>query len=84
MGTRQYRSIAPTITRTLAGVSRDSAGAALGLCTVELYHGKVMVAGTTSDASGNYSFVNPGSGPFFVVMRKAGVAGISDETLIAV
>jgi hypothetical protein len=84
IGTNQYRSTAPTINMTLAGVSRDSAGSALGSCTVELYHGKKMVAGTVSDASGNYSFSNPGSGPFRIIADKAGVAGVTAETLTAV
>lgn len=68
----------------LVGVTRDSAGAPLGNCTVELYHGKRMIAGTVSDASGNFRFDNPGSGPFRIISDKAGVAGVTAETLTAV
>lgn len=84
IGTSQYRSTAPTITQALTGVSRDNAGAALGNCTVELYHGKKMIAGTTSDASGNFTFTNPGSGPFRILFDKPGFAGLTSETLVAV
>lgn len=79
-----YRRLGVTIHSVLAGVSRDNTGAILASCTVELYHGKKMIAGTVSDASGNYSFSNPGSGPFQVIMTKPGLAGVSAETLIAV
>lgn len=79
-----YRSTGVTINRALVGISRDNTGAALGGCVIELYHGKKMVAGTVSDASGNYRFDNPGSGPFRVIADKAGVAGVSAENLTAV
>jgi hypothetical protein len=42
-----------------------------------------MIAGTTSDASGNFVFFNPGSGPFRIISDKAGVAGVTAETLVA-
>lgn len=84
IGTVIYRTDGPTINMALAGITRDSAGTPLGNCTVELYHGKKMIAGTVSDASGNFIFENPGSGPFRIISDKAGVAGVSAETLTAV
>jgi Carboxypeptidase regulatory-like domain len=79
-----FRSPGAAVNNALIGVSRDSAGAALAGCTVELYHGKKMIAGTTSDGSGNYRFDNPGSGPFRVIFDKTGMAGLTSENLIAV
>lgn len=41
----------------ITGISRDSVGAVLGNCTVDLYtNDKVFSNTTTSDGSGNYSF----------------------------
>lgn len=84
IGTVGYRMQGAAVNASLTGITRDSAGAALGNCVVELYHGKRMIAGTTSDGSGNFRFDNPGSGPFRVISDKAGVAGVSAETLTAV
>lgn len=67
----------------IAGVSRDSAGAALGVCTMTLFRndGGVLTQEqtTTSDASGNYSFVVDKTRSYRVVCDKTGpvVAGIS-------
>jgi len=72
---------------TITGVSRDSGGVPLGSCTVDLYLSaeKTLVATTTSDGSGNYSFTVPGNSQnFFVRAYKAGspdVAGTSVNTL---
>ena len=84
VGTVVSRNPGISVNRALVGVSRDSGGAALGSCTVELYHGKRIIASTVSDASGNFQFDNPGSGPFRIIADKAGVAGVTAETLIAV
>lgn len=76
-------------TFTISGVSRDSGGVALGACTVDLYltAEKTLVATTTSDGSGNYSFTVPGNSQnFFVRAYKSGapdVAGTSVNTLTA-
>jgi hypothetical protein len=78
-------------TFTLAGVSRDSAGAALAFCDVRLFIADAFdqrIATTTSDGSGNYSFSVPSNADrYWVAMYKAGspnLAGVSDRTLIAV
>ena len=73
----------------LAGVSRDSAGAALGSCQVLVFRteDKTLVAETTSDASGNWSISLLKGGPFFLVEYKGGgtsVAGTSLNTLTPV
>lgn len=75
---------------TLSGVTRDSAGAALGLCTV-----KVFITGsdakefeTTSSAAGAWSInVGASKGPYYVVAYKSGapvLAGTSINTLVPV
>ena len=78
-----------TKNETISGVTKDSAGAALGACMVQLFRtpSDTLVQEVVSDASGNYSFDNPGSGPFYVVAYKQGspdVAGTTVNTLTAV
>lgn len=72
----------------ITGVTRDSTGVVLAGCTVDLFRtpNDACVASTVSDQSGNYSFANPGSGPFFLVAYKAGspdVAGTTVNTVTA-
>ena len=71
------------------GISRDATGAPLGSCVVELLQsgGDILTQSTVSDSGGNFSFVNPGSGPFFIRAYKDGspnVAGVTDRNLVAV
>ena len=78
-----------TANTAISGVTKDSAGAALGSCVVELFQtgGDIITRRTVSDGSGNYRFDNPGSGPFYIVAYKAGspdVAGTTVNTLVAV
>lgn len=78
-----------TKNETISGVTRDSVGAALGSCIVQLFRtpSDTLVAELTSDGSGNYRFENPGSGPFYIVAYKAGapdVTGATANTLTAV
>lgn len=73
--------------RAITGVSRDSTGTILGLCVVDLFVTATdqMVYSVTSDASGNFSFGNPGTGPFYIVAYKTGspdVAGTTVNTLV--
>ena len=77
-----------TSNTVVSGVTKNSSGAALAGCDVDLLvtGGDFVVARTTSDASGNYRFNNPGSGPFYIVAYKAGspdVAGTTVNTLTA-
>ena len=72
--------------RAITGVTRDSTGAVLANCHVDLFisNADVLRAETTSDASGNFSFGNPGTGPFYIVAYKTGspdVAGTTANTL---
>lgn len=80
----RFSSYSPTIT----GVTKDSTGVALGSCTVQLFRAwdDGIVAETTSDGSGNFTFYPTTSGPYYIVAYKAGapdVAGTSVNTLVA-
>jgi hypothetical protein len=70
----------------LSGITRDSTGAVLGGCTVEMFYtlGDVWVQGTVSDASGAFSFSQMAPGPYYFVAYLPGspdVAGTSVNTL---
>jgi hypothetical protein len=82
IGTIGYRSPGGVANFVLSGVSRDNAGAALGVCLVELQHGKRTIAEVTSDGAGNFTFLNPGSGPFRIIASKSGFAGVTADTLL--
>lgn len=89
IGTVVFRSNGPSVTPTITGVTRDSSGNPLGNCELDLFLTDVdmLVQQQTSDASGNFSFTNPGSGPFYIVAYKPGapdVAGTTVSTLVAV
>lgn len=67
----------------IAGTSRDSTGATLGACRVQIYDGSnVFLGETVSDGSGNWSMSVPtNSGPFWARYYLAGSpnrAGITD------
>lgn len=89
LGGKPFRSQPFSTSNTfIAGQTRDSTGAPLGSCVVILLltGGDVAVAKAVSDASGNYRFDNPGSGPFYIVAYKPGspdVAGTTVNTLVA-
>ncbi len=73
--------------RAIAGITRDDTGAILGNCAVKLFvtGADAEAYETTSDASGNFSFSNPGTGPFYIVAYKPGspdVAGTTVNTLM--
>lgn len=82
-GTIFYRSIGGRANFAITGVTRDSNGSILASCTVELFQtgGDIPTMRTTSDASGNFSFSNPGSGPFYLVAYKAGSPDVAGTTL---
>ena len=78
-----------TLTTALTGVSRDSAGAALGSCRVMAFRtsDNSFAGETTSDGSGNWSLANLTGGAFYLVEYKAGApdrAGTSVNTLLPV
>jgi hypothetical protein len=73
----------------VTGITRDSAGAALGNCTVKLFQSStdIEVVETTSDGSGNFTCsLGNNAGYFYLVAYKPGapdVAGTSVNTLVA-
>ena len=83
VGTVIYRSKGVYINRTITGVTRDSNGVALGNCAVHLILTDVdtIAQETSSDASGNFTFFNPGSGPFYIVAYKVGAPDIAGTTV---
>jgi hypothetical protein len=70
------------------GVTKDSTGAALGTCAVDLFRtaDDVVMDRTVSDASGNYEFRSASlSTAYYVVAYRAGapdVAGTTVNTLV--
>lgn len=76
----------------ITGVSRDSAGAAVGGCTCTLFRVSTtgsetvftQLATTVSDGSGNYSFSVGAEGPYRIVFDLDGApakAGVTAKTL---
>jgi hypothetical protein len=73
---------------SITGVTRDSTGAAIGNCAVNLYRtwDDTMISETTSDGSGNFTILAPSSGPYYMVAYLPGspdVAGTTVNTLVA-
>lgn len=68
----------PVVFYTYAGVTRDSAGAPIGACRVELYERSsgTRVGETVSDGSGAFSFPVPNDVPnyFAVAWTEAGLS----------
>lgn len=87
VGTVVYRSPGVRANTSIIGVTRDSAGSPIGPCAVNLFNAAdVLVRAIPTDASGNFTFEQPGSGPFYIVAYKAGspdIAGTTVNTLIA-
>lgn len=88
-GLRYFKStVFGTASLNITGITKDSTGAALGSCVVELYvtSSDRVVGRTTSDATtGAYTFNITFSGPFYIVAYKAGapdVAGTTVNTLV--
>jgi hypothetical protein len=68
----------------IAGVTRDSAGARLGNCVVELYRtiGDAVVGDATSNADGNYYVKGARPGvAHYIVAYKAGAPDLAGTTL---
>ena len=89
VGTVVYRYDLSRANFRVSGVTRTSAGISLAGCRVELFlTGSDTPQQTViSDASGNYNFWSPGTGPFYIVAYKAGapdVAGTSVNTLLPI
>lgn len=76
-----------TVTNGVSGVTRDSHGAPLGSCTVNLFitGTDILTGTTTSDGSGNYTVYPTAAGPYYLVAYKAGspdVAGTSTNDIV--
>lgn len=88
IGTRSFRAPAAAVNDVLSGVSRDSTGAPLAGCTVNLFRtvDNSFVDSTVSDGSGAWSIPTMARGPFFLVEYLAGSPdrfGTSPNTLVA-
>lgn len=73
----------------ITGTTKDSTGAALGNCVVDLFYtvGDILAAKVESDASGAFSFSIGPALRCYIVAYKAGspdVAGTSVNTLVGV
>lgn len=70
---------------TIKGITRDSAGAVLGNCVVDLFYAtgdKQRYSSTTSDADGAYTFMSGDNvSTFFVVSYKDGGTPVGGTTL---
>lgn len=76
----------PTAKWLLSGITKDSTGAVLGFCEVELFDTArdVMMQRTTSDVNGAYEFSVSPQLTFYLVAYKSGspdVAGTTVNTL---
>ena len=86
IGTVIYRSTGVAKNNFITGITKDSAGTALGNCQVDLFltSSDMPQQSVVSDAVGAFSFGNPGTGPFYMVAYLSGapdVAGTSVNTL---
>lgn len=72
----------------ITGVTKNASGSALASCTVKLFRASddLLIASTTSDGSGSYSFnVGNNTTQYYLVAYKAGspdVAGTTKNTLV--
>ena len=87
VGSVVYRSPGGLANWQIIGVTRDSAGLILPFCIVDLFvaGSDQLRAAVTSDALGQFTFANPGTGPFYLVAYKQGspdVAGTTVNTLM--
>lgn len=66
----------------ISGTTKDSTGAALGNCIVQLFRtvDDAIHCETTSDANGNYVIYPFVSGPFYIVAYKAGSPDVTGAT----
>lgn len=69
--------------KAISGVSRGSTGTVLETCVIDLFAtgSDQLIFSTVSDASGNFSFGNPGTGPFYIVAYKVGSPDVAGTTL---
>ena len=82
VGTVVYRSPGGYANFTLAGFTRDSNGAPLPGCKVDLIltAGGVFQSSTISAADGSFKFEIQPPGPYFLVAYKAGAPDVAGTT----
>ncbi len=76
-----------TYNATITGITKDSTGATLAACQVQLFRtvDDAFIQEVASDGVGAYVLTPTVSGPFYIVAYKAGspdVAGTSVNTLV--
>lgn len=86
IGTAVYRAKGSGSSPVITGITRSNAGVALAGCDVRLYSAatNAVLAATTSDSGGNFSFTGAGTGPFYIRAYLPGspdVAGVSSNLL---
>jgi hypothetical protein len=89
---QEIPAIFPERNYTIAGITKDSAGAVLGNCTIFLFDMSnsnipVLAQSQISDSDGNYSFPVDKSLRFWAVSYKAGspdVSGVTVNTLAGI
>jgi len=81
---KPFRSVPFSTThQILVGVTKDSAGVALGACVVQLFRtmNDAFIEEQVSDGSGNFLFYPPDSGPYYIVAYKAGAPDVAGTTV---
>lgn len=78
-----FRSRAYYGTFAVSGITKDSTGAALGGCTVNLFDTELnlLLKTMVSDSNGNYSFQTAPGKSFYIVAYKAGPPDVSGTTV---
>ena len=78
-----YRSPGGNANWQIIGVTRNSSGAVLASCNLDLFitGSDQLAMRTVSDAGGNFTFPNPGTGPFYIVAYKAGSPDVAGTTV---
>lgn len=83
---RQFSEVPPIFEERnflITGITKDSAGAALGNCTVRLFNAatNTLEQTTVSDGSGNYSFVVNKTQLYFEVAYLTGAPDVAGTTV---
>lgn len=84
VGSKPFRSRSfSTYNASIAGVTKDSAGTALGGCTVQLFRTSddSFRSEVVSDGAGNYRLFPDVTGPFYIVAYKAGAPDVAGTTV---
>ncbi len=68
---------------TITGLTNEVDCSTLPFTSIQLYEGAVLVASTTSNDLGGYSFIVPGTGSYDVVANKSGYKDATQSITIA-